>query len=160
MKTIVCATRGGAGSRAVRERAIELADQREMKLAFLFVIDTSSLDDADEKLRPAVRDELAWLGLALLRIAQQRAYSANIDSEIVIREGPIRDEICRFIKERSAELLLIGAPRGTTAAVFGDDKVELFATEIENTTGVPVEIVRPQDIPNEINGQQIETADA
>ena len=144
MKYIVCATRGGAGSRAVHERAIEYASQRELKLVFLFVIDISNLGDADEKLRPAVHDELAWLGLALLRIAQQRAQSAGIESEIVIREGQVRDEICRFIKERSAELLLLGAPRGTTATIFGDDMVEQFAADLEKTTGVPVEIVRPR----------------
>jgi len=160
MKTIVCATRGGAGSRAVRERGIELASQREMKLVFLFVIDISSLEGGDEKLRSAVRDELAWLGLALLRIAQQRAHSANIESEIVIREGLVKDEICRFVKERSAELLLVGAPRGTTAAVFGDDIVEQLAADIKDETGVPVEIVRPPEIAGEIGGEKIETADS
>ncbi len=143
MKYVVCATRGGAGSRAVRERAIEYAGQRELKLVFLFVIDISTLDDADKKLRPAVRDELAWLGLTLLRIAQQWAQSAGIESEIVIRDGPVRDEICRFVSERSAELLLLGAPRGTTATIFGDDMVEQFAADVEKTTGVAVEIVRP-----------------
>lgn len=160
MSTIVCATRGGAGSRAVRERAIELASQREKKLVFLFVIDTSSLGDADQKLLLAVRDELAWLGLALLRIAQQRAHSAQIESEIVIREGLVKDEICRFIEERSAELLLVGAPRGTTATIFGDDKVEQFASEIERATAVPVEIVRPRTIVGEIEAERIESADA
>jgi hypothetical protein len=143
MKYIVCATRGGAGSRAVRERAIEYASQRELKLVFLFIIDISALDGADEKLRPAVRDELAWLGLALLGIAQQQAQNAGIESEIVIREGPVRDEISRFINERSAERLLLGAPRGTTATIFGDDMVEQFAADVEKTTGVVVEIVRP-----------------
>jgi nucleotide-binding universal stress UspA family protein len=144
MKYVVCATRGGAGSRAVRERAIEYASQRELKLVFLFVIDTSTLPDADEKLRPAVRDELAWLGLALLRIAQKRAQSAGIDSEIVIREGLVQDEICRFMDQHPTEKLLLGAPRGTTATVFGDDVVEQFAASVEETTGIPVEIVRPQ----------------
>ncbi len=148
MKTIVCATRGGAGSRAVQQRAIEYAIQREMKLVFLFVIDTSALDDADEKLRPAVRDEMAWLGLALLRIAEQRAQSAGIDSEIVIRDGLVRDEICRLIEERSAALLLLGAPRGTTATIFGDDVVETFAASVEKTTGITVEIVRPKQVPS------------
>lgn len=148
MKTIVCATRGGAGSRAVQQRAIEYAIQREMKLVFLFVIDISTLDDADEKLRPAVRDEMAWLGLALLRIAEQRAQSAGIDSEIVIRDGLVRDEICRLIEERSAELLLLGAPRGTTATIFGDDVVEEFAANLEDSTGITVEIVRPKQVPS------------
>jgi nucleotide-binding universal stress UspA family protein len=146
MESIVCATRGGAGSRAVRERAIEYASQHGAALTFLFVIDINSLDDADDKLRAAVCDELAWLGLALLRIAQQRADAAHVESEIVIREGLVRDEICRFIQERSADLLLIGAPRGTTTAVFGDDKVEQFAADIQQATGIPVEIVRPQKV--------------
>ncbi|MFN2221938.1 MAG: universal stress protein [Chloroflexota bacterium] len=144
MENIVCATRGGAGSRAVRERAIEYASQHGAALVFLFVIDISSLGDADDKLQSAVRDELTWLGLALLRIAQQRADAAHVESEIVIREGPVRDEICNFIKERSADMLLLGAPRGTTTSTFGDDMVEQLAADIERTTGVTVEIVRPQ----------------
>lgn len=160
MENIVCATRGGAGSRAVRERAIEYAGQYGAALVFLFVIDISSLGEAEEKLRSAVRDELAWLGLALLRIAQQRADAAHVESEIVIREGPVRDEICRFIKERSADMLLLGAPRGTTTATFGDDMVEQLAAEIESTVGVAVEIVRPQRVSQENNGNNPESIDA
>lgn len=160
MENIVCATRGGAGSRAVRERAIEYAGQYGAALVFLFVIDISSLGEAEEKLRSAVRDELAWLGLALLRIAQQRADAAHVESEIVIREGPVRDEICRFIKERSADMLLLGAPRGTTTATFGDDMVEQLAAEIESTVGVAVEIVRPQRVSQENNGDNPESIDA
>jgi len=147
MTTIICATRGGAGSRAVRERAIETAKERGAGLIFLFVIDANGLAGVDEKLRLAVHDELAWFGLTLLRIAQQRADAANIQSEIVIREGQVRDEICRFISERSAELLLVGAPRAATTTVFGYDKVEQFAADVERSTGVPVEIVRPQGVP-------------
>jgi hypothetical protein len=171
MKYIVCATRGGAGSRAVQQKAIEYARERVQKLVFLFVIDVSVLEDVDDKLRPAVRDEMAWLGLALLGIAHQRAEDAGIESEIVIRDGLVRDEISRFIKERSAELLLLGAPRGmrdeisrfikersaellllgaprgTTATIFGDDVVEEFASSLEEMTGVTTEIVRPLEIP-------------
>ena len=148
MTLIVCATRGGAGSRAVQERAIHYALEREMKLVFLFVIDISALDIAEEKMRPAVYAEMTWLGQALLQIAHQRAQSAGIDSEIVIREGLVRDEICRFLDERSAEILLLGAPRGTTATIFGDDIVEQFAASVEKATGIPVEIVRPQQTPD------------
>jgi nucleotide-binding universal stress UspA family protein len=111
-------------------------------------------------LRSAVRDELAWLGLALLRIAQQRADAAHVESEIVIREGPVRDEICRFIKERSADMLLLGAPRGTTTATFGDDMVEQLADDIERTVGISVEIVRPPRVPEEDNGSTPQSVDA
>lgn len=145
MTSIVCATRGGAGSRAVQEKAIHYALERESELTFLYIIDMSSMNESDEKLKSAVKDELEWIGNTLLRIAQRRAENAQVASEVIIREGQIRDELCRFLEERSASLLLLGAPRGTTTAHFGDDAVEQLAQEIQDHSGVPVEIVRPQE---------------
>jgi nucleotide-binding universal stress UspA family protein len=146
MACIVCATRGGAGSRAVQEQAIKYARQRECDLTFLFIVDMSGMDEADEKLKPAVKDELFWIGQTLLQIAQRRANSANISSEVVIREGNVQEEIGRYLRESSATMLLLGAPRGTTTSRFGDDFVEQMATEIQDQSGVPVEIVRPQEV--------------
>ena len=146
MGCIICATRGGAGSRAVQERAIQYAQEHGHTLVFLFVIDTTNLREVDESLRRALREELRWLGLTLLLIARKRADNAQIDSEIIIREGVVRDEIINFIDEKSADLLLLGAPRGTTATLFGDDLVEQFAKSIENESGVAVEIVRPESL--------------
>ena len=48
------------------------------------------------------------------------------------------------MEEESADLLLLGAPRGTSASILGDDPVERFAESIERESGVPVEIVRPE----------------
>ena len=149
MGCIICATRGGAGSRAVQQRAIQLAQEHDHVLLFLFVIDTNSFSEAEDSLRRAVREELRWLGLTLLLIARRRAESAQIDSEIIIREGVVRDEIINFIDERSADLLLLGAPRGTTATLFGDDLIEQFAESIQSESGVVVEIVRPESLMEE-----------
>jgi nucleotide-binding universal stress UspA family protein len=145
MGCIICATRGGAGSRAVQERAIQYAQELGHALIFLFVIDTSSLVGIDDGLRRALEEELRWLGLTLLLIAQKRADSAKINSEIIIREGVVRNEIINYIKEKSADLLLLGAPRGTTTTLFGDDLIEQFANSIQRESGVVVEIVRPED---------------
>lgn len=145
MACIVCATRGGAGSRAVQERAIKYAQQQECGLIFLYVIDVSGMDEADERLKPAVKEELYWLGRTLLQIAHHRAKNANINSEVVIREGNVQEEISRYLLESSATILFIGAPRGTTATNFGDDFIEQIASNIQDQSGVPVEIVRPQE---------------
>jgi nucleotide-binding universal stress UspA family protein len=145
MGYIICATRGGAGSRAAQERAIGFAAENNHDLVFLYVVDTSTLEEADRYMEPAVTSELIWLGRTLLRIAQRRADRANIDSEVVIRQGNVRDEVCRLLEERSAEALFLGAPRGTTSSTFGDDTVEIFAQEIQRSSGVPVEIVRPAE---------------
>lgn len=145
MACVVCATRGGAGSRAVQQRAVKYALRDFDELVYLYVIDTTGLTIVDGELLSATREELRWLGHALLGIAQRRAENLKVDAEIVIREGEVREEICRFLMERSADLLLLGAPRGTTSSTFGDDIVEKFARSIQEQTGIPVEIIRPDE---------------
>lgn len=149
MSFLVCATRGGPGSRAVQEKAINYAVEQKAELAFLYVVDINSIEEVDENMKIALANELSWIGGVILRIAQKRAANAQIVSEIVIREGSVKDEICQFLEERSADLLLLGAPRGTTDAIFGDDSIELFAQEVTKTSGVAVEIVRPRVIREE-----------
>jgi nucleotide-binding universal stress UspA family protein len=141
---IVCATRGGQGSRAVQLRAIELAKERESKLVFLYVVDIHIVGEYDEALSSAVRAEFHWLGRALLRVAQQRAERAEVDAEIAIRDGEVKEEIERFLQESHATLLLLGASRDTSTHVFGDDAIEHFAQTIEEDTGVKVEVVRAE----------------
>lgn len=143
---IVCATRGGEGSRAVQEAAIARAQESGNPLVFLYVTDPHSLGDYDESLVPFVREELEWMGETLLRTAQRRADAAELYSEVRVRQGNIQEEICLFIKESQASLLLLGAPRGTTANVFGDDAVERVAKQIMDATGVKVEVIRPEDL--------------
>lgn len=150
---IVCATRGGEGSRAVQRKAIRIAEAQEKHLVFLYVIDTSDMDPADETLLPAIKQEMFWLGRALVLIAQKRANLEGIQADVVIREGDVPTEIAKFLKEANASLLLLGAPRNTTANVFGDDAVELFAAEIEERTGVPVQLVRPESMANNLELQ-------
>ncbi len=143
MGSIVCATRGGAGSRAVQQAAISYARERGNELVFLFVIDTGSVQGEEEELVTAVRDELYFLGQTLLRIAKKRAANYQVAAEIVVRDGRVKDQITKFLDECSAELLLLGAPRGTSDSIFGDDVIEQFAESIHSDTGVQVEIIRP-----------------
>jgi nucleotide-binding universal stress UspA family protein len=141
-ETIVCATRGGASSRAVQKRAITIARDQGKRLVFLYVIDPPAIHEQEPRLVAAVKAELAWIGRTLLNIASARAEAEEVAAEITIQEGQVRDEICTFLRQQSAELLLMGAPRGTSATIIGDDAIEQFAAQIERETGVPVEIVR------------------
>lgn len=143
MGTIVCATRGGQGSRAVQLAAIERAKETGERLVFLYVVDVHLIEEYDEALSGAMHAEFQWLGEALLRVAQQRAEREQVEAEIAIREGVVRDEIEAFLRESDAAVLMLGAPRGTTPTVFGDDAIERFASTIEKDTGVAVKIVRP-----------------
>jgi nucleotide-binding universal stress UspA family protein len=143
MNEIVCATRGGEGSRAVQMAAIEKAKATGNPLVFLYVVAPDSVVDVEPSLEEAVLEELEWLGKAVLNVAEDRATREGVESEKVIRTGAVLDEICRFLSEHDAALLLLGAPRSATTAVFGDDPVELFASSIHARTGVDVAVVRP-----------------
>jgi nucleotide-binding universal stress UspA family protein len=144
MDGIVCATRGGEGSRAVQSAAIEHAQTTGQRLIFLYVIDADTIHHADEALQAAVRAELNWMGNTLLRMAHKRARAAGLDAGIAIREGNVREAIALFVQTLQAGLLFLGAPRANTVDIFGDDEVERFALAIQESTGIAVEIIRPE----------------
>jgi len=146
MGCIVCATRGGEGSRAVQQRAIELAVERSCHLVFLYVIDSDRAEGLDGHLQRAVDRELSWIARTLLAIAVKRASDANVDAGSSVRRGDVLEEIRQFLVDKDADLLLLGAPRGTNALVMGDDAVEQLAMAIEAASAIPFEIVRPDQV--------------
>lgn len=147
MNEIICATRGGQGSRAVRTRAIALAQKTGLPLLFLFVVDLHHLGEHNGVLIEALRQEAYWLGRVMLEIARQQAESAGLQAEVIICGGIMREELVRILRQRQANRLLLGAPRRASMSVFGDDAIEQFAQEIEQETGIPTEIVHPETIP-------------
>ena len=114
-------------------------------MVFLYVASPGSLTDVSPVLESAVRDELIWLGKALLYVAEKRARDTGLEVETIIRQGLVLDEICSYLNAHKASNLLLGAPRGTTSELFGDDPVERLATNIHKRTGVDVEVIRPED---------------
>jgi nucleotide-binding universal stress UspA family protein len=104
------------------------------------------LEGFDDHIRPALRKEVLWLGRALLNMAKNRAENDDVTSESFLREGNVTDEIIRFLNERSATLLLLGASRESSTAYFGENSVEKFAQTIRENSGIPVEIVRAEPI--------------
>lgn len=144
MAAIVCATRGGEGSRAVQLKAIEMARTQDRRLVFLYIVDQAQVLAQDEVLKDALQAELHWLARVALNIARQRAERAGISAEVAIRDGKVKDEIEAFLRQNEVAMLLLGASRGTSPH-FGDDAVERFAHAIEQDTGVTVTVVRPED---------------
>lgn len=141
---LVCATRGGEGSRAAQLTAIEMARSQDLHLIFLYVVDATRITEYDEVLQEAVRAELHWLANALLNIARQRAEQAGLSAEVVVLEGAVKEQIEQFLRGRQATRLMLGAPRGTSPQ-FGDEAIERYARSIEQDTGVMVTVVRPEE---------------
>jgi hypothetical protein len=142
MSDIVCAIRGGAGSRAVQNAAIHQALAGDEALVFLYVIDRRVLEACEASMQPSMRNELYWMGKTLVRIAVARAQAAGLSRVTwAVREGEVREEIVRAVSARPTRLLLIGAPRRETDK--GPDPAASFAAWVQATTGVAVEIVAP-----------------
>jgi len=140
MSDIVCAIRGGAGSRAVQNVAIREALASDAQLIFLYVIDRRVLDACEPAMRPSVRNELYWMGKALVRIAVARAQTAGLRRVAwAIHEGNVREEIAQAVSARPTRLLLIGATRRQSNN--HPDAVADFATWVQTNTGVAVQIV-------------------
>lgn len=137
---IVCAVRGGAGSRAVQNVAIREALETDGQLVFLYVIDRRMLDACEAVMRPSVRNELYWMGKSLVHIAVARAQAAGLRRVAwAIHEGDVREEITQAVSARPTRLLLIGATRRQSDS--GPDAAADFATWVQANTGVAVQVV-------------------
>lgn len=145
MGIIVCATRGGEGSRIAQLLAVRQAKQRDSALVFLYIVDTNVAEDHDESLNPALEAELSWLGRVLLGVAQDRAARLGKEASTEVRTGRVHEEIVKYLKAHDVDLLILGAPRGTSRNTFGDDAIERFADHINQETGVTVRIARPEE---------------
>lgn len=146
MSTIICATRGGEGSLVAQQKAITHAQQSGQKLIFVYIVDTASVGEFDKRLEEAVHKEMYWLGTVLLNIAQQRARLADVMAETTVLTGQLEEKLVKCLIEKKADLLLLGAPRGTTSTLFGDDAIEQLVQRLQDKTGVTVEIARPEHL--------------
>lgn len=142
METIVCATRGGEACRRTQARAIELAKERNAELIFLYVLDPSLVGPVDESLAGALREEMARLGRALLRVAQSRAKEQGLDTQTVVLEGQVRDKIKHAVQKYLASTLVIGSPLSNAAhQTFTKESIKSFADIIREELKIEVIVV-------------------
>jgi nucleotide-binding universal stress UspA family protein len=140
MGRIVCATRGGEGSKRVQDGAIALAQERGDDLVFLFVVDTSFLNQMAAPLVVDVGARMEQMGRFQLVRAQERAAAQGIETYAVVRRGRLRLELVAVAHELDATTILLGRPLGSTA-IFEEDTLQAFAAGLEAETGIEVRIL-------------------
>jgi nucleotide-binding universal stress UspA family protein len=143
MQPIVCATQGGEVSRRTQEKAIDLARERGAELIFLYVADLSSVGPVvDDSLVEALKDEMARLGRALLRIAQGRAHKQGVMAQAVVVHGPLQQSIKDYLCQVEAGMVVIGTPRtGAMSQAFTLEGIQHFAQSVHQETAVEVVVV-------------------
>lgn len=130
---IVCATGIGSQSRLVQTEAVEVARQQEKPLVFVHVVDLSQMGELDGSLVPAARAELAWLGNAILRLAQDRAYRRGVHAESVVLYGDVTTSLENYLREQPVDLLLMGQA--------ANQAITSFAQKVVDELGIAVQFV-------------------
>ncbi len=140
MGKILCATRGGEGSYRTQDVAIALARERGAQLVFLFVADTSFLDQTAAPLVVDIVSRLAQMGRFQLTLAQERAAEQGLAAETMLRRGRLRTELAAAAREIGATLIVLGRP-SDEGAVFDNEALQSLAQALEEETGAEVRIL-------------------
>jgi nucleotide-binding universal stress UspA family protein len=130
---ILCATGNGVQSRTVQAAAIELARAQQKRLVFVHVVDLRQMGELEEALRPAAQAELAWLGEAMLRLAQDRARRRGVAAEGRILHGAVCQALENYLGSHEVDLLLLGAAT--------NPEIVRFAQRAREDLGVAVQFV-------------------
>jgi nucleotide-binding universal stress UspA family protein len=142
MGRILCATRGGEASHRTQDAAIALAKEQGDDLIFLYVADSSFLNQTAAPLVVDVESRLVKLGKFLLLMAQERAAAQGISAQTVVREGGLRAELVGAARELEVDLIVLGRPVDRhQEAVFDDTALQAFAVSLQTITGAEVRIL-------------------
>jgi nucleotide-binding universal stress UspA family protein len=142
MGRILCATRGGEASYDTQDAAIALAKEQGDELIFLYVADSSFLDQTAAPLVVNIESRLVKMGEFLLLMAQERAAAQGISAQTIVREGKLRAEMVRVARELKVDLIVLGHPVDRhEQAIFDETALQAFATSLQAITGAEVRIL-------------------
>jgi nucleotide-binding universal stress UspA family protein len=151
--TIACATRGGEGSEPTVQGAIDLAQERELRLIFLYIADLEFMKHTTMGRTGRAAEELRKMGEFIMLTLVERAQQSGVEADFAVRQGRFREELLRYLEETRPAMLVLGTPQKDTG-FFDQRKIARLAQEIEEQTGVPVKLVQgaengqePADVP-------------
>ena len=87
MSGVVCALRGGPDSQATMKRAITLAQEDNLPVHFLYVINRKPMSDTTIPSAHAAVEELHLMGSSMVLVAQAIANSQGILAQGTVRHG-------------------------------------------------------------------------
>jgi nucleotide-binding universal stress UspA family protein len=138
--TVVCATRGGEGSEPTVQGAIELAQEHELRLTFLYIADLEFMKHTTMGRTGRAAEELRKMGEFIMLTLVERAQEAGVEADLAVRQGRFREELLGYLEETHPAMLVLGTPQKDTG-FFDQSKISGLAQEIEEQTGVPVKLV-------------------
>jgi len=142
MSGIVCAIRGGPGSRATIANAIDLARESGEPLVFVYVVDLEFLSRTGISRVRTISEEMHQMGEFILLAAQTQAAEQGVTAQGVVRHGNVREEIAELCQDIGATTCVMGRPQaGQESNVFTADMLEQFGVFTEEQVGVRVVVM-------------------
>ncbi len=140
MGRILCATRGGVGSYQTQDAAAALAGERGDELLFIYVVDTSFLNQTAAPLVVDIEARLTKMGRFQLTMAQERAAAQGVQAQAMVRRGSLRTELAAAARELDVDLIVLGHPVNE-GAVFDEAALQSLASWLEEEAGIKVLIL-------------------
>lgn len=139
MSGIVCAIRGGPASQITINKAISVALETALPLHFIYVVNLDFLSHTASSRVRTITKEMRQMGDFILLVAQERARAQGINSQSVVRQGVVGEEIISMCKETGAAYVVLGQPQGQEEEnVFTHDKILEFRKKIEAESAAQV----------------------
>lgn len=139
MSGIVCAIRGGPDSQSTIARAIALAQEADLPLYFLYVVNLDFLSHTSSSRIHTISQEMHQMGEFILLTAESSAAAQGVTAQGVVRHGNVEKEIIGLCHELAADYLVLGRPRVQhEESVFTQDLLQQFIEQTEEQTGAKV----------------------
>ena len=141
MPGIICAIRGGPASRPTIQHAIQLAQEKQLTLYFVYIINLDFLVHTASSRTNLIQKELTEMGEFILLSAQTEAESKGVTAEGIIRRGTVLDEIIAVCREVHANYVVLGRPQHTQSEnVFTQERLTAFGQKLRAESGAQISI--------------------
>ncbi len=139
MTGIVCAIRGGPDSQPTISRAITLAQETDLPLYFLYVVNLDFLVHTSSTRTHVISEQMHQMGEFILLAAQASASQQEVSAEGIVRHGDVGEEIVNLCHELEADYVVLGRPRlDLEESVFNHELWQQFIERAEQQTGASV----------------------
>ena len=132
MSGILCAIRGGPSSQPTIGKSIQLAQATGETIYFLYVVNLDFLAHSSSSKTNHIAQEISEMGEFILITAQEQAKENGVNSEGVIRDGQVVEEIIAYCEEQSPKYVVLGRPEAEGEDnLLSTERLQLFANRIK-----------------------------
>jgi nucleotide-binding universal stress UspA family protein len=131
MPGILCAIRGGPSSQPTISSAIQLAQDTGETIHFIYVVNLDFLTHSSSSKTNHISQEISEMGEFILLSAQEQAAAVGVESQGIIREGRVVDEIVNYCQEQNPLFVILGRPEEEGESnILSQERLQAFADRI------------------------------